>query len=167
MTAVAGPWDRLMGQALAQARLAAAQGEIPVGAVLCLGEKVLAEAHNRVVSDHDPTAHAEMLVLKAGAEALGNERLLEATLIVTLEPCPMCAGAAVWARIKRLVFGAADPKSGAAGSAFDLVRSERLNHLIEVHAGVRAAESAELLRNFFKERRRGAGAVERARLEIG
>lgn len=159
-------WAELMDLALAQARLAAVEGEVPVGAVLEWEGHILAQAHNRVVADRDPTAHAELLVLREGARRLNNERLLGATLVVTLEPCPMCLGAAVLGRVKRLVYGAADPKSGAAGSVFDLARSERLNHQLEVVAGVRAAEAAGLLRAFFQPKRRGAGAVDRARLEI-
>ena len=156
-----------MEQALAQARLAAARDEVPVGAVLLQGGRILAESHNRVLAEGDPTAHAEMNVLREGARILGNERLVGATLVVTLEPCPMCLGAAILARIDRLVYAASDPKSGAAGSVFDLARSERLNHRIEVVSGLRSMEAAKLLREFFLERRRGAGAVERARLEIG
>ncbi|MBW1712811.1 MAG: nucleoside deaminase [Deltaproteobacteria bacterium] len=155
-----------MDLALAQARLAAAQGEVPVGAVLALGDEVLAATHNRVVADRDPTAHAEMLVIRAGARRLGNERLVGTTLVATLEPCPMCLGAAVLARVERLVYGAFDSKAGAAGSVCDLARNECLNHRLEVVAGLKAEESARLLREFFKGKRRGAGAVERARLEI-
>ena len=156
-----------MERALDQARLAAARGEVPVGAVLLHSERILAESHNRVLAERDPTAHAEMNVLREGARILANERLAGATLVVTLEPCPMCLGAAILARIERLVYAASDPKSGAAGSVFDLARSERLNHRIEGGGGLGSKESAELLREFFQERRRGAGAVERARLEIG
>ena len=156
----------LMERALKQALLGGFRGEVPVGAVLALGDEVLAEAHNRIVAEHDPTAHAEMIVIRAGARKLNNERLAGTTLVVTLEPCPMCLGAAVLGRIKRLVFAAPDPKSGAAGSVFDLARSDRLNHRMEVISGLMAAEAGELLREFFKARRRGARAVERARLEI-
>ena len=156
----------LMERALKQARVGGSRGEVPVGAVLALGDEVLAEAHNLIVAEHDPTAHAEMIVIRAGARKLNNERLAGTTLVVTLEPCPMCLGAAVLGRIKRLVFAAPDPKSGAAGSVFDLARSDRLNHRMEVISGLMAAEAGELLREFFKARRRGARAVERARLEI-
>lgn len=155
-----------MALALDQARLALDRGEVPVGAVLAQGDRILAQAHNRVITDHDPTSHAELLVIRQGARLLGNERLTGTTLVVSLEPCPMCAGAAVLARIERLVYGASDPKSGAAGSVFDLVRDGRLNHRLEVVGGLLAAESAGLLRDFFRPKRRGAGAVERARLEI-
>lgn len=156
-----------MERALAQARLAAVRGEVPVGAVLLKDGLILAESHNRVLAERDPTAHAEMNVLREGARILGNERLVRATLVVTLEPCPMCLGAAILARIDRLVYAVSDPKSGAAGSVFDLARSEQLNHRIEVVAGLRSKEAAVLLREFFLGRRRGAGVVERARLEIG
>lgn len=156
-----------MERALAQARLAAARGEVPVGAVLLHDGRILAESHNLILTERDPTAHAEMIALRKGAQVLGNERLVGATLVVTLEPCPMCLGAAILARIDRLVYAASDPKSGAAGSVFDLARSERLNHRIEVVSGLRSKEAAEVLREFFLERRRGAGEVERARLEIG
>ena len=159
-------WIPFVDRALKLAQIASDNGEVPVGAVLVRDGKVICEAHNNIVSRHDPTAHAEMLVIKEGSKYLNNERLTGCTLVVTLEPCSMCAGAAVLARIERLVYGASDPKSGAAGSVFNLTGSERLNHRIEVVSGVKAEESAELLRQFFKERRRGAGAVERARLEI-
>ncbi len=157
---------RLMDLALVQARLGGSRGEVPVGAVAALGDRVLAQAHNRVLTDHDPTAHAEMVVLREAARILKNERLLGVTLVVTLEPCPMCIGAAVLGRIKRLVYAAPDPKSGAAGSVLDLARSDRLNHRMEVIRGLRAPEAGRLLKEFFQARRRGAGAVERARLEI-
>ena len=155
-----------MASALEQARLAFDRGEVPVGAVLAQGDRILARAHNRVVTDHDPTSHAELLVIRQGARLLGNERLMGTTLVVSLEPCPMCAGAAVLARIERLVYAAPDPKTGAAGSVFDLVRNDRLNHRMEVSGGLMAADAARLLREFFRPKRRGAGAVERARLEI-
>lgn len=155
-----------MGLALEEARLAARADEVPVGAVLVIGGRVVARGHNRIVTDHDPTAHAEMLVLRQAARKIGNERLIGATLVVTLEPCAMCTGAAVLARVERLVYGAADPKTGAAGSVFNLADSNRLNHRLEVIGGVRAEEAGELLKRFFKDKRRGAGAVERARLEI-
>ena len=161
-----GRFLRLMDLALEQARLGASRGEVPVGAVAVRGEEILARAHNRVVADRDPTAHAEIIVLREAARVLKNERLPGVTLAVTLEPCPMCVGAAVLGRIKRLVYAAPDPKSGAAGSVFDLAWSDRLNHRMEVIGGLRAEEAGNLLREFFQARRRGAGAVERARLEI-
>ncbi len=144
---------RLMALALDEARLAARQGEVPVGAVLVVAGEVIASRGNERERRHDPTAHAEMLVLRDGAGLLGGWRLSEATLYVTLEPCAMCAGAMVLARIKRLVYGADDPKAGAAGTIFNIVDHPALNHRPEVLAGVMAGESAELLREFFAERR--------------
>lgn len=143
-----------MQQALALARLAGEEGEVPVGAVL-VGEDgtVLAESGNASIADHDPTGHAEIRVLRAAGRKLGNYRLPGATLYVTLEPCPMCAAALVHARVARIVFGAADPRTGACGSVFDLARSARLNHRIEVVRGVLADESGKLLRDFFSQRR--------------
>lgn len=140
--------------ALALAACAEAEGEVPVGAVVVdAGGEVIAEGWNRPISRSDPTAHAEINALRAAGEAAGNYRLPGATLYVTLEPCAMCAGAMVHARIARLVFGAPDPKTGAAGSVFDLVRSPALNHCIEVTCGVLEAECAEQLRAFFQRRR--------------
>lgn len=159
-------WAWAMDLALVEARQAWAEGEVPVGAVLVKDNQVIAKAHNRIIAWRDPTAHAELIAIRQAARVLSNERLEGTTLVASLEPCPMCLAAAVLARIERLVYGAADPKSGAAGSVFDLA-SGRLNHTIEVIGGLKASESARLLKEFFKERRRGAGAVERARLEIG
>ena len=143
-----------MGLALEQARQAGAAGEVPVGAVL-VGEDgdLLAEAHNAPISLKDPTAHAEMLVLRQAAARAGNYRLPGATLYVTMEPCLMCAGALVQARIRRLVFGAADPKAGACGSLYRVPEDPRLNHRFEVQGGVREAECRELLQQFFQARR--------------
>jgi len=143
-----------MARALALARLAAEQGEVPVGAVL-VGEDgaVLAESGNASVAAHDPTGHAEIRVLRAAGRKVGNYRLPGATLYVTLEPCPMCAAALVHARVARIVFGAADPRTGACGSVFDLARNARLNHRIEVVRGVLAEESGKLLKDFFAQRR--------------
>jgi len=149
---------RYMALALEEARQAAGKGEVPVGAVLVVGGEVVASRGNERERRHDPTAHAEMLVLRDGAAILGGWRLPEATLYVTIEPCPMCAGAIVLARIKRLVYGADDPKAGAAGTIFNIVDHPALNHRPEVRAGVMAIEAARLLREFFAERRRaGAG----------
>jgi tRNA(adenine34) deaminase len=132
------------------------RSEVPVGAVvLSPGGDVLARAHNQRERDADPTAHAEILAIRAAARALGSWRLEECTLVVTLEPCPMCAGAVVAARIGRVVYGAADPKAGAAGSLWDIPRDRRLNHRAEVIGGVLAEESAALLRGFFARRRSG------------
>lgn len=142
-----------MARALEQARMAEAAEEVPVGAVLVRDGQVLAEGHNHTVSDADPTAHAEVVTLRRAAEAEGDWRLLEATLYVTLEPCAMCAGAIVLARIARVVYAAPDPKAGMAGSLGNLLQDDRLNHRCEVTSGVLAEESAELLRGFFRERR--------------
>ena len=142
-----------MAAALDEARAAAAAQDVPVGAVIVREGKVLARASNRTVRDQDPTAHAEVLAIRAAAASLGEWRLGECTLYVTLEPCAMCAGAIVLARVGRVVFGAWDDKAGMAGSVGDLLRHPRLNHRPEVLAGVRADESAQLLSVFFSARR--------------
>ena len=143
-----------MERALTFARRAAEEGEVPVGAVLVGGAgDVLAESGNAPIATHDPSAHAEMLVLRAAGAVLGNYRLPNTTLYVTLEPCPMCAGALVHARVARVVYAAADPRSGACGSVFDLTQSSELNHRIEVTGGLMADESSQLLTGFFSERR--------------
>ncbi|MFO7952845.1 MAG: tRNA adenosine(34) deaminase TadA [Bacillota bacterium] len=146
--------EKFMNLALKQAEKAAQAGEVPIGAVLVKNAAVLAEDRNRREELKDATAHAELLVLRRGGNILGGWRLSGCTLYVTLEPCPMCAGAMVLARVERLVFGAVDPKSGAAGSIYDLVRDQRLNHCLEVNGGVLEKECAKLLRGFFQERRR-------------
>ncbi len=143
-----------MERALALARRAAEEGEVPVGAVLVSeAGQVVAESANAPIARHDPSAHAEVLVLRAAGAALGNYRLLDTTLYVTLEPCPMCAGAMVHARIARVVYAAADPRSGACGSVFDLTQSTELNHRLEVTGGLLADQSSQLLAGFFSERR--------------
>lgn len=143
-----------MERALALARRAAEEGEVPVGAVLVSeAGKVLAESGNAPIARHDPSAHAEVLVLRAAGATLGNYRLLDTTLYVTLEPCPMCAGALVHARIARVVYAAADPCSGACGSVFDLTQSTELNHRLEVTGGLLADQSSQLLAEFFSARR--------------
>ncbi len=142
-----------MGRALAQARLAQDHGDVPVGAVVVRGGAVLAEAHNRREVDADPTAHAEIIAVRGASEALGSWRLDGCTLYVTLEPCTMCAGALVLARLPDLVYGAADPKAGAVGSLYDVAREPRLNHRVEVTAGVMAEECGALLQGFFRARR--------------
>jgi tRNA(adenine34) deaminase len=145
--------QRYMALALDEARSAAAQGEVPVGAVLVMDGEVVASRGNERERRHDPTAHAEMLVLRDAAGIAGGWRLRDATLYVTLEPCAMCAGAIVLARIKRLVYGADDPKAGAAGTIFNIVDHPALNHRPEVLAGVMASEASGILREFFAERR--------------
>ncbi len=143
-----------MERALALARRAAEEGEVPVGAVLVSeAGQVLGESGNAPIATHDPSAHAEVLVLRAAGAAIGNYRLPNTTLYVTLEPCPMCAGALVHARIARLVYAAADPRSGACGSVFDLTRSTELNHRIDVTGGLLADKSSQMLAGFFSERR--------------
>lgn len=143
-----------MALALDEARTAAHRGEVPVGAVLVdESGTVLARDHNRPISAVDPTAHAEILVLRAAAAARGNYRLVGTRLYVTLEPCPMCAGALVLARVARLIYGAGDPKAGAAGSVMDLTRHPALNHALEVRGGVLAEECAGLLTDFFARAR--------------
>src|SRR5919106_4550458 len=144
---------RGMAEALEQARLSLSWGDVPIGAVVVRGNEVLARAGNERERRGDPTAHAEILVLREAAERVGSWHLEGCTLFVTLEPCAMCAGAAVLARVDRLVVGAADPKAGFAGSLGDLVQDPRLNHRVQVTEGVLAEESAELLRGFFASRR--------------
>lgn len=144
---------RLMSLALEEARQAASQGEVPVGALLVVGGEVIASRGNERERRRDPTAHAEMLVLRDGSGLVGGWRLRDATLYVTLEPCAMCAGAMVLARIKRLVYGADDPKAGAAGTIFNILDHPALNHSPEVRAGVMAREAAGILRDFFTDRR--------------
>jgi tRNA(adenine34) deaminase len=142
-----------MQAALAEARLAAEAGEVPIGAVVVHGEVIVASGQNRVLRDLDPTAHAEIVALRAAAATLGNYRLNGCTLYVTLEPCAMCAGAMIHARLDRLVFAAADPKAGAAGSVLSVLNHPQLNHQMQVEQGILAEEASELLRNFFRERR--------------
>jgi tRNA(adenine34) deaminase len=145
-----------MRRALEQAQLAAREGEVPVGAVLVKEGRLLAEEHNRPIADHDPTGHAEIRLLRKAGKLLNNYRLTGTTLYVTLEPCPMCAGAIVHARVGRVVYATADPRTGAAGSIYNILQSNELNHRCEVEAEVLAQESAELLRDFFRSRRKGA-----------
>jgi tRNA(adenine34) deaminase len=147
------PDDRLMRLALEEARAAGAEGDVPVGAVVARGDEVVARVGNAREREQDPTAHAEILALRQAARAVGSWHLEGCTLYVTLEPCAMCAGAVVLARIDRLVLGAADPKAGFAGSLGDIVRDGRLNHEVEVTVGVLAEECGEVLRAFFAERR--------------
>jgi tRNA(adenine34) deaminase len=142
-----------MEAALAEARLAAEAGEVPIGAVVVREGAILARGQNRVLRDVDPTAHAEIVALRAAAQALGNYRLTGCTLYVTLEPCAMCAGAMIHARLDKLVFAATDPKAGACGSVMSVLNHPKLNHQMWADRGILAEESAELLRNFFRERR--------------
>jgi len=142
-----------MQRALKQAKNAAILGEVPVGAVLTLNDEIIAEDHNRSISLNDPSAHAEINVIRKGAEILGNYRLPNTSLYVTLEPCVMCCGALVHARIDNLIFSAADPKSGAVISNLNLLEEEFLNHSISFKQGPLIEESSDLLKSFFRERR--------------
>jgi tRNA(adenine34) deaminase len=142
-----------MARALELARLAEAAGEVPVGAVIVRDGVIVAEGWNRPIGTNDPTAHAEMVALRAAGQALGTYRLTGTTLYVTLEPCAMCASAMVHARIGRLVFAATDPRAGAAGSVFNIVQHPALNHRMECTGGVLAGECGDLLRQFFQARR--------------
>jgi tRNA(adenine34) deaminase len=142
-----------MQRALELAQRAKVEGEVPVGAVLVKEDHILGEGWNAPIGQHDPTAHAEIRALRQAAERLGNYRLLDTTLYVTLEPCVMCAGAIIHARVKRVVFGAADPKTGAAGSVFNILNSDRHNHQVEINQGVLADECGILLKEFFQARR--------------
>ena len=145
--------DELMLAAMEQARKAEAIDDVPIGAVIAKDGQIVAAAHNRRIIDADPTAHAEMLAIRQAAAALGDWRLTGCTLAVTLEPCCMCAGAIVLARIPRVVYGASDPKAGAAGTLYHICNDPRLNHQAEVVAGVRAAECGAMLTSFFARQR--------------
>lgn len=145
--------ESFMSRALDLARLAEAAGEVPVGAVIVHEGQIVAEGWNQPIRANDPSAHAEMIALRAAGQVLSSYRLLDTTLYVTLEPCAMCSGAMVHARVRRLVFGATDPRAGAAGSVFNIVQNPALNHRIELTSGVLAEECGELLRGFFVARR--------------
>lgn len=142
-----------MQLALAEAQASAEAGEVPIGAVMIRDGEVLARSGNRTIRDNDPTAHAEIVVIREASHALHNYRLAATTLYVTLEPCAMCAGAIIQARIPRIVYGADDPKGGAFRSCFELLTSSKLNHQVQVTSGVMAAESVSLLQSFFASRR--------------
>jgi tRNA(adenine34) deaminase len=143
-----------MEKALIEAARAEADGEVPVGAVVVLHAAIIGRGYNRPIALSDPTAHAEILALRAAAHTLGNYRLPGATVYVTVEPCLMCIGALLHARVQRLVFGCHDPKAGAVGSLYDISNDPRLNHQLEVTVGVRADESRELLQRFFRDKRK-------------
>ena len=145
--------EYFMREALSMARSAECLGEVPVGAVLVRGDEAIGEGWNQPISLNDPSAHAEMLAMRAAGQTAANYRLPNTTLYVTLEPCSMCAGAMIHARIARVVFGAYDPKTGAAGSLFSVLNDPRHNHQVQISGGVLAEECAELLRTFFRERR--------------
>jgi tRNA(adenine34) deaminase len=142
-----------MQAALAEAKQAAAAGEVPVGCVIVRAGTIIARARNRTLADHDPTAHAEMLAIRAAAQALGSERLVDCDLYVTLEPCTMCAAAISFARIRRLYYGAADPKGGAVEHGARFFTAPTCHHRPEVYGGIAEAEAGELLKEFFKARR--------------
>ncbi len=145
--------DEFMSRALALARMAEAAGEVPVGALIVKDNQIIAEGWNQPITLRDPSAHAEMIAMRAAAQALDNYRLLDTTLYVTLEPCAMCAGAMVHARVKRLVYAATDPRAGAAGTIFNITQHEALNHRVEVTSGVMAEECGAVLRVFFQNKR--------------
>ena len=145
--------DTYMEEALKEAAKALEGDEVPVGAVIVHDGKIIARAHNQIKLLKDPTAHAEMIAITQAAAHLANERLLDTTIYVTVEPCAMCAGALVLARVKRLVYGAPDPRTGACGSVMDIVRDKRLNHRLEVVKGVRREDCASLLHEFFRSKR--------------
>ena len=145
--------ERFMQHALDLARRAAQDGEVPVGAVVVKDEQIIGEGWNQPIQSHDPSAHAEMVALRQAAQAIGNYRLTGTTLYVTLEPCVMCAGAIVHARVERLVFGAWDPKAGAVSSVYDVIAKPRLNHVVQWTGGVLEDEAGQLLREFFRARR--------------
>ncbi|WP_343554457.1 tRNA adenosine(34) deaminase TadA [Pantoea sp.] len=151
-----------MRYALELAKCAWEQGEVPVGAVLVQGDKVIGEGWNRPIGQHDPTAHAEIMALRQGGKVLENYRLLDTTLYVTLEPCVMCAGAMVHSRITRLVYGAKDEKTGAAGSLLDVIGHPGMNHQIQIDCGVLAEECAGMLSDFFRMRREQKKALRQA-----
>ena len=143
-----------MRHALRLAEHASTEGEVPVGAVLVKNGEVVGEGWNRPIAAHDPSAHAELVALRAAAAAMGNYRLLDTTLYVTLEPCVMCAGAIIHARLTRVIYGAGDPKTGAAGGAIDIFAAPFVNHRVAVQGGILVEECGEILTRFFKERRR-------------
>jgi tRNA(adenine34) deaminase len=155
---VAPAAEAFMRQALLAAERAAQMGEVPVGAVVVVGGEVVASAHNERETTNDPTAHAEVVALRKAAAALGSWRLTNAELYVTMEPCPMCAGALVNARLKRVLYGCDDPKAGAARTLYRLLDDARLNHRVEVVPGVLAAECGNILRTFFSRLRRPVGS---------
>src|ERR1700674_1904538 len=145
-----------MQKALAEARVAAASGEVPIGAVLVHEGKILARAGNRTIRDCDPTAHAEIVVLREAARIIGNYRLADTTLYVTIEPCSMCAGAMIQARVPRLVYGASEPRGGSVQSCFDVLSHPDINHRVQVTSGVLASECSEVIQSFFAIRRQQA-----------
>lgn len=144
---------KFMEEAYIEAQAAAAEGEVPIGAVIVQNGEIIAHAHNRTEQDKDPTAHAEMLAIREAAAVLGGWRLTGCSMFVTAEPCSMCAGAIVWARIEKLYIGAMDPKAGACGSVFNIPQEERLNHYVEIETGLMGDECSGLLKDFFRKLR--------------
>jgi tRNA(adenine34) deaminase len=159
--------ERYMQEALKEALKAYEAGEVPVGAVITCKGKLIARAHNQMVTLKDPTAHAEMIAITQAAATLKNERLTGTVLYTTMEPCAMCAGALVLARIQRVIYGAADLKAGACGSVVDVVRAKPLNHRIQVQAGIYAEESARLLKGFFQKKRGKPSSYDRYMFDLG
>lgn len=155
------PDEQYMREALALARKAEAEGEVPVGAIVVCGGEIAGRGHNHPIGAHDPTAHAEIAALRDAAARLGNYRLGGCTLYVTLEPCMMCVGAIIHARIARVVYGAGDPKTGACGSVVNLFAETRLNHHATVEGGVLAVECGDMLRHFFASKRPGSKSLEK------
>lgn len=153
------PQNEWMREALAEARAAGAVGEVPIGAVVVHEGKIVSRGQNRVLRDVDPTAHAEIVAMRAAARTIGNYRLTDCELYVTLEPCAMCAGAMIHARLGRLVYAASDPKAGAAGSVLAVLNHPKLNHQMAVETGLLADEAGAVLREFFKQRRSEADAA--------
>jgi len=145
--------ETFMQAALEEAQLAAAAGEVPIGAVIVRNGEIITRGQNRVLRDVDPTAHAEIVAMRAAAYAIGNYRLLDCDLYVTLEPCAMCAGAMIHARLGRLIYGAPDPKAGAAGSVLEVLNHPKLNHKMVLNSGVLAEKCSEILKDFFRLRR--------------
>jgi tRNA(adenine34) deaminase len=145
--------EKFMDIAIEEALLASAKGEVPIGAVVTLGDTILARSHNSAISMNDPSAHAEILAIRQAATTVGNYRLIGTTLYVTLEPCIMCAGSIIQARIQRVVFGADDPKGGGVVSLYGILDDKRLNHSVEVKSGVKKDACAEILSRFFREKR--------------
>ncbi len=148
--------DFWMGFALAEAKLARQKEEVPIGAIILLNDEIIGRGHNQPIKSCDPTAHAEIIALREAAQKIENYRLSEATLYVTIEPCAMCAGAIVNARIKRLVFGAVEPRQGAISSVFQICSNRSLNHQVNVTAGIKEAECKDLMQGFFKARRQAS-----------
>jgi tRNA(adenine34) deaminase len=143
-----------MQHAINLAKQAALHNEVPVGAVLVLNNQIIGKGFNQPIKNNDPTAHAEIIALRQGADNLNNYRLLDTTLYITLEPCAMCAGAIIHSRVKRVVYGAFDPRAGGAGSVFSILQSDKLNHKVEICSDVMSKECGDILREFFKERRK-------------